>query len=83
MNPEVGFLKQMVGQHKDPHIVEHTDDLRRTPVFFAAACSSPEPLKYLIRKGARLDTKALVSKENAESELTPLIVAGLYKISVK
>ena len=27
-------------------LLEHQDDLRRTPIIFAAACSSPEPLKF-------------------------------------
>ena len=68
----------MVEQHKDPLIIEHTDDLRRTPIFFAAACPSPAPLQYLIQKGARLETKAMYSRDNKEAELSPLLVAVKY-----
>ena len=58
--------------------VEHPDDLRRTPVFFAAVCSSPDPLKYLIKKGAKLDVQAMASKDNPQDLVSPLLIAVKY-----
>merc|ERR1712228_974097 len=75
INPNIGYLKQMVEQS---NIIDHSDDLRRTPLFFAAACSSPEPLKYLIQKGAKIDIKGLVSKNNSDDEVSPLLIAVKY-----
>ena len=75
INPNIGYLKQLVEQS---NIVDHTDDLRRTPLFFAAACLSPEPLKYLIERGAKIDSKAMVTRNNADDEISPLLIAVKY-----
>ncbi len=59
------------------NIIEFTDDLRRTPIFFASACKSPEPLKYLISKGAKYrDIKGLVDRSG--DEISPILIAVQY-----
>eukprot|EP01083_Nonionella_stella_P092242 258159_1 len=82
INPNIGYLKQMVQQwhssKDDFTIVDHTDDLRRTPLFFAAANASPEALQYLIECGAKLDVKGLVARNNANDEISPLLIAVKY-----
>ena len=69
INPNPRYIKELV---ESSGSFDATDDLRRTPLFFAAVCESSEPLKYLIRKGARLDVKGMLDREQMESEVSAL-----------
>jgi len=53
INPDTAFLKSL-WEVMGASLLLVTDDANRTAVFYAAVCSSPEPLKWLISKGANI-----------------------------
>jgi len=52
INPDTQYLRALAEVIGVQAMMQVTDDQQRGPVFYAAACSSPEPLRWLLSQGA-------------------------------